>query len=355
MQRAFIVLVLLACAAFGTLRFTPIGEPAMMWWELGRPPHALLTHPDDAGRQLHEALPDVRFEHTFYYGESAGQFESIEAAAARGAQLPPELQLDFFDGLGHGITVSDDDLDEQIAQVATHIPPRFRNHLYEGILRAYTEQFASDPERVVSFADAFTSRVGLANPYNGVRIGLQRALGHDLAHAIATARRYPAAYWPALFEELGWRSVVPHPDLPEDTFDPAAPFGDQPSTGALIDYLVAVPDDARCHFIHGAMRGRILERQGLDQAGWQSLETELTRLDTTCQTAGYRGIAWGIVVLSGRESSAAQSLLAHVTDPKARATITQNVHSVAQTGRMVPVSARAGLQVTAPWELSIEL
>ncbi len=235
MKRTLPVLGVVLLVGSGVVVQLPVVEPVAMWWDLGRPPHPWLTTSTDAAQQLQTTPPELQFEHTFYYGETCGRLETLQASTARGEQVPESLRLHFYDGLGHGLSLVDQTADEMVVQIDRFVQPVYRRNLYEGILRAYTEASAAEPDQVVPFAEAFVAQVGLDDPYNGVRIGLQRALGDDLPMAITTAQRYPQRYWPALYEELGWRSVVPRPTPPDHVFE-AGPFAGQPSSRALVSY-----------------------------------------------------------------------------------------------------------------------
>ncbi len=347
MKRTLPVLGVVLLVGSGVVVQLPVVEPVAMWWDLGRPPHPWLTTSTDAAQQLQTTPPELQFEHTFYYGETCGRLETLEASTARGEQVPESLRLHFYDGLGHGLSLVDQTADEMVVQIDRFVQPVYRRNLYEGILRAYTEASAAEPDQVVPFAEAFVAQVGLDDPYNGVRIGLQRALGDDLPMAITTAQRYPQRYWPALYEELGWRSVVPRPTPPDHVFE-AGPFAGQPSSRALVSYAALVPEDARCHFVHGAMRGRILERHGLDPTGWTAIASELALLDERCLAAGYQGVAWGIAVLAGHETPQAEWWMSQVGAPDARARVKRSYERITGADRTPGSPARR----VAPWELA---
>ena len=89
--------------------------------------------------------------------------------------------------------------------VTEHAPSTVHDLLYEGAIRAFTERHAEQPEQVLAYQAEVRRVAGLADNggVNGVRIGLQRALGYDLRRAIEVGQRYPEEVQPAILEELG--------------------------------------------------------------------------------------------------------------------------------------------------------
>ncbi len=110
-----------------------------------------------------------------------------------------------------------------------------------------------------------------------MRIGLQRARGEDLPEALRVAAAYPSEWQPALFEELGWRAG-------EDRWDD-------------FDALLAqVPQEARCAFVQGAARGRVIRSPWTTTEAADAQVEELALRGAECQTSAWRGVAWGLLL-----------------------------------------------------------
>jgi hypothetical protein len=295
-------------------------ESVVDWWRRGRPPHPYIMPASIAAWRLTVVPLDDQFTHTFYYGEECGRRLSLEKAAARGRVVPRKLRAHFYDGVGHGYAPGDDVLDT-VEQIELHIPEQHMMAIHDGVLRHHTMTNMADPELVVPFAENYIRLSGLPEPYNGVRIGLQRTLGGRLPEALQVAASYPEAYWPALFEELGWRASRHKPartqDAPSRLLDDDAYW--QEAMAWVVDHQQYVPEAAMCHYIHGAARGRALGYPWQDQSGWIRIQDELDGFDKDCRTAAYQGIGWAVFIQAAHRPTRVKKMLRSITDETGRA------------------------------------
>ncbi|MCB9760152.1 MAG: hypothetical protein H6739_09990 [Alphaproteobacteria bacterium] len=236
-------------------------------------------------------LPTGSFEALFASGERCGEVLGPAALLSRAEGLSAGRREVFLDGASHGLEAPDD-LNAWFAALED-LDPSDRRYFHDGALRAYTEAAGGDPGRVVPWATDYAHRAGMRDPYNGVRIGLQRAQGYSLPTAIRLAARYPDSWWPALYEELGWRAG--------DELDRR---GEDP--GALVKL---VPEPAKCAFAHGAIRGLTqvnLPRQAED---WAPVLEVMERLPDRCTPQMWRGVAWALLISLDEHPGVAEASL----------------------------------------------
>jgi len=202
-------------------------------------------------------------------------------------RMPPELREVFWDGVAHGLPLQED-VDVFVAEVTEFTPVTVHGLLFDGVVRAFTERHAEDPEQVLEFNAAVRRAANLPDNsgVNCIRIGLQRALGYDLGKAITVGQRYPEDFQAAILEELGWRLGD---ELPRSAEAPAS---------YAASYLDLITPSRHCFFVHGLVRGwsmRALEGGG---------SIDLSGVPDECAEAGTRGLAWGAWTLRGSASEA---------------------------------------------------
>jgi len=291
-------------------------EAVRDWWRRGLPPHPYIYPATFAGSQLAGTDTDHQFSHTFYYGEECGRLLTLEDAAKRGQAVPEELRTHFFDGVGHGFAAPSDDINATVTAIEKHIPAEYTVSVHDGVLRHHTMEEKGDPTAVVQFAQKYTRLSGLPDPYNGVRIGLQRALGKNLSDALSTAKRYPKDYWPALFEELGWRSSGHRPDrlpdAPADILEDDAYWSE--ATKWVRRNADVVPESSLCHYFHGAIRGRGLRYPWQNSRGWVRIQDEIDGFDKKCRSESYQGIAWAVFIHAAHKPKLVNAMLSSITD-----------------------------------------
>lgn len=230
----------------------------------------VFDEPERAVAWIGDAEPGQRWARAFNYGEEAGRRLDVSEAERRARALTEPLLLQsYWDGYAHTAPWPDDEPANYIRAIrglsgqALHVP------LEDGVLMRFTERHAEDVPRVVAYA-AQWSTLTRRSPTNGVRVGLQHALGDDMDAAIAKAAEYPEYWQHDLYEELGWR-VGAHRD--EDLAQVRRTYA-------------AVPEGSRCWFAHGMVRGRALH-VSIDDA--IALNAEIPPI---CQAMGWHAIGW---------------------------------------------------------------
>jgi len=157
-------------------------------------------------REIAAASGEEKWLRVFSYGEEVGRHigPDLVEARRRADALEPEVRLTFYSGMAHTAHWDVEDVDAQVAEIQARVAEEHWPALFIGIYIRYTIVHDADPKLVVPFAERFSKNVGVP-PYDGVRIGVQRGLGHDIPAALALAKRYPGEYQAGIFEELGWR------------------------------------------------------------------------------------------------------------------------------------------------------
>ena len=202
---------------------------------VGAEPGPTLADLDTAGTSGEEKWLLV-----FDYGEEFGRLFGPDLAEARrrADALEPETRLTFYNGMAHTARWDVEDVDAQVEAIKLAVAEEHWPALFIGLFIRYTITNDSAPERVVPFAERLSEAVGVP-PYDGVRIGVQRGSGDDMPAALAIAARYPDAYQPGIYEELGWR-------VGDD-----GGLADPDKVAALLSGVAAAHHSS---FIHGACR-----------------------------------------------------------------------------------------------------
>lgn len=253
-----------------------------------RPGSALLDlDPAEAGRQVSVLAPERAFHETFSYGEATMAAGGMADAVARGAWLPVSARHDFYDGAAHGWRVPlESDPAQLFADLSATAPPMYRERFEDAVARSWTEQLQGDPAQVVPRVEQWARVTRTPVALDGVRVGLQRARGGNLGDAFALVEGYPADWQPALYEELGWRAA---------------------QSGWVWRWswertVAAVPPASRCAFVHGAVRGRLLNRPWADGRGGAAMASEVGARAGACAAAASQGLAWGAFIAWGPDA-----------------------------------------------------
>ena len=175
----------------------------------------------------------------FMYGESIGEADEVDLAAARerADALPDALQTTFYNGYAHTAPWDVASPEQTIEQIRTAIPAPHQASLFTGVMIRYTMMHRTAPDAVIAFAEDLKRSTGV-EPTDGIRIGFQRGTTGSLAAAIDLAQTYPVIYQQGIFEELGWRAASDH-GMDADRLTPLAR---------------RVPPPRNEFFVHGACR-----------------------------------------------------------------------------------------------------
>lgn len=245
-----------------------------------------------AALAVREERSGEQFGAAFAYGEGAGLHEDLPGLLRRAGALPVGLRGPFIDGAAHTWAPPDSVPLVVVAHnIDASLPVPWREPFHNGVFVSASIAAGGDPAVIVPRVEAYAEAHG-HRPLDGVRIGLQRAAGDDLASAIGLAATFPDAYQAALFEELGWRA------------------GDD---GAQVCALAAaVPTAERCAFVHGAARGRTLVMDWEAAGTAAALGEAVDAAACGCTASAWRGVAWGLALRWGHRPPRAQTLARRV-------------------------------------------
>ncbi|MCB9746469.1 MAG: hypothetical protein H6740_28085 [Alphaproteobacteria bacterium] len=280
---------------------------------------------------------EERFEVVFGRGELCGALLGEAAWDLDPSALSPEWQRTWYDGVGHGMRAPPADPEAWLRRVRA-LPAEVHPLAHQAAIRAWTRSVDGDPARVLPWLEAYGERVRPEEQQNGVRTGLQAALGADLPAALAVALRYPEDWHPALLEELGWRAGDRRAGLSE----------------AALPLLSALPEPARCPFAQGAARAftmRLLQDgRGAEAPGWSELPAFVHALSPSCQGAAWGGVGWAAVFGVGGQAERVAASLAPLTDPHGRVRALEVAAWAAQGGQRLPWT----LPETAPADAPLD-
>lgn len=241
---------------------------------------------------------------TFMYGEYCGHVLDLARMVEIGMSVPPHVRTEFFDGAAHSHRPVSFEAAPLIQEIQGTVPRDYQHFFHDGVVRSYTEAAMGDPETVVPFASEYASQIEGYEPFNGVRVGLQRAYRDDVSGALQRAAAYPERFQPALFEELGWR------------------VGDiqKLSLLALDDPMQWVPEASRCVFAQGVARGFVLRTEMQGAIRWPEISTQLTtHVEPLCARGTWRGLGWAVELTSAHDPAVFAQRLSWLTDPQQRA------------------------------------
>jgi len=268
--------------------------PLALWtalWLTGCDPtpgsDLLAYDPVEAGRKVGSLPAERAFHEIFSYGEATMAERGMAEAVERGARLPTSAQHDFFDGAAHGWRVPlGSDPAVLYAELSAAAPRLYRERFEDAVARSWTEQLDGVPGLVVPRVEAWARITGTPVALDGVRVGLQRSRGDDLAAALAVAARYPTDWQPALYEELGWRAAQSR-----------WVWG-----WRWERTLGTVPPATQCAFVHGSVRGRLLLRPWTDTAQAAAFAGDMAGHAGGCPAAASQGLAWGALIAWGPDA-----------------------------------------------------
>ena len=221
-----------------------------------------------------------------------------------GMAVPLHVRTEFFDGAAHSHRPVSFEATPLIRQIQETVPRDYQHFFHDGVLRSYTEEVMGEPEKVVAFASDYADQVEGYAPFNGVRVGLQRAYRDDVSGALQRAAAYPEEFQPALFEELGWR------------------VGDIQKLSLLTqgDSIQWVPEASRCVFAQGVARGFVLRTEMQGAIRWPEISTQLTTyVEPICARGTWRGLGWAVELTSAHDPVVFAQRLSWITDPQQRA------------------------------------
>jgi len=257
------------------------------------------------------------------WGEVACAHADIPVALGQAQALPADLQAGFMDGCAHRLRLDVSDPAAAAARIVATVPQRWQLYVHEAALRRLAADADLQPDAVLArTADYVAAAPGL-DPRNAVRTELQWTLGDDLQDALTLALRYPPDWQPAMLEELGWRA------------------GDQRTGSEAAALAEGLPDDVRCSFVRGAVRGRVLRQPDGTPWTWAQLDAWRAPLPG-CAGDQAKGIAWAFQIQQGGDRSGIEASIAAIADPALR-------RAVEQAAETLPGPSRPGLTTTL-WE-----
>jgi len=262
-------------------------------------PNPLTVTPGEVGEFFSSQTGPTQSMNTFMYGEWCGRQLPLENIVAISREIPPQTLAEFFDGAAHGYTPETHEAKVLVPIIESTIPKMYQHFFHDGVIRSFTEEHKADPAQVIPFVTKYAEQIENYTPHNGVRVGLQRALGHSPTRAMEMAALYPEDYHAALFEELGWK-IGDGLDL----------------TRIQSEGLVAhVPETSHCVLAQGIARGYVLGMEMKKQISWPQIETELTtHVAPICERGTWRGVGWAVELLSARNADEFSRMLSWMTD-----------------------------------------
>ncbi len=279
------------------------GDPPPALMRLGAP-NPMTSSPSQIAAFVKRITGPEQSLTTFMYGEYCGWVLDLDRLVEIGMAVPKHVQTEFFDGAAHGYRPDGFETANLIARIESAVPADYRRFFHDGVLRSYTEKVRGDPEKVVDFASDYASRVEGYGPFNGVRVGLQRAYGDNISEALLKAAEYPDDFQPALFEELGWR------------------VGDGLDLARLSreGLTKLVPESSECVFAQGVARGYVLRTEMKGEIDWAEISKQLTEyVEPICARGAWRGLGWAVELTSAHRAGEFSRRLSWMKDARQRA------------------------------------
>ena len=270
------------------------------------------------------------WESVFVEGERLGA-GPLEGAVQNAASVPPELARVYLDGVAHGLAPVSD-VTAFAAVVNGRVPHEARRALWRGAIRAEVQEHPEQPGQAMARVHVLRAQGELSDNEvaDGVRVGLQRAVGYDLELAFEVAARWPAELQPAIFEELGWRLGD---ELPLRVGSLEAP---------LARILPKVPEAWHCTFVHGVLRGVTMRTPGRPLDGLVGSAPE------ACRVAAARGVGWAAWELEFEDPTKRDSLIRSLLKDPELAVLAQE--SVVGEGRAGAAPGMPGGPRRLIWE-----
>ena len=246
-------------------------------------PHPWIYSPSHSAEKIQAVPEGRRWMVAHGYGALSAQTLNVEAFRSRADALPDGLEHAYYDGAAHHFGFDVDDINGTVSAIEDHIPALHRLLFYDGMVRRFTRDHATDPSAVIAWTKKVSERSGEDDLVNGIRIGIQQALGRTMDKAIAVAATYPPAMHHQLYEELGWR------------------VGDEDpvSIEAFQQFEAGVPPLARCSFAEGMARGRILSLMAEENPWWAAVKEFHHSLSKNCADSIESGIAEALLIAVG--------------------------------------------------------
>ena len=215
--------------------------------------------------------PEHRFLSIFYIGETQFSSASMEEIAHVAAELEEQYQFDFYDGVAYGYDWSIQPPDDLIAAIQTFVPNHYQERLINGLLMSVVMDSNGDLEVIQETILQFKQRFPNEHLLDGLRVGLQRRLGHQPKPALQLALALDEGYQLAILEELGWRVGT----------DFLAQFVKEP-------WDMDMSEEKRCIYRHGIARG--LTQDYLDRGHLEKAVQKTQILAPTCSQAVWQGV-----------------------------------------------------------------
>ena len=229
--------------------------------------------------KIRDTPPESSFAHLFRAGERCGLQHDLPRLIEMGSQLGRDNALVFLDGAAHTHAFDPRQVSESLQAVQRDVPLEYRTLFLKGVALHQALAHGDQPQRMLDFARTFQKVTGEPIPFDGIRVGLQRKMGDDMAKAVSIAMQYPAAYHRPLLEELGWRATVHH--NPETVLGRAA--------------AQSIPTPTRCIFVRGAIRGWTLRQPLSTRSEWTTLHRSIRPALQACPSEGRMGLAWAFI------------------------------------------------------------
>lgn len=253
-----------------------------------------------AGGDRIAQLPAAQHRHAAYgLGFLSGMAQDLEGIGVLGETLSAELLPAFKEGVSDGLHPDIEHPEDWWATVTSALPAAYQAACMDALIRAYTEAHAETPDDVLAFVARVVGLLPGHDGSGGVYVGLQQALGGDMAKAIAVAQTYPEALRAAMIEELGWRR--------------GADVGLQP--GAWTEVVGELTAEQACIFGAGMVRGAVLQTlpQGLNWS--DSYGVFADALPAQCRAALDQSVAQTLWVALGTDKDVLEAEVMGLPQP----------------------------------------
>ena len=272
-------------------------------------PHPLISNAEDSATKILSGKPERRWIVTHSYGGLSAQNADLEEIRERGEALPDGLRYTYYAGAAHRQRFDFDELDSWLADIKRNIPSEHQHLFHEGIVRLYTREHGTDPQRVIDFATEISNKTQTENLSDGIRIGIQEEFGGDIRDAIQIALKYPTDLYYPLFEELGGR-------IGHDHGIDAKHWREHESM---------LPENTLCWLAEGMTRGAMLSMLEEDQIWWPSVLEFREAIASDCTPEVTSGIAEGLLIVFGDSQDALKKQLDQVKNPADRIVLEQSL------------------------------
>ena len=181
----------------------------LLWW--GSPvPVPGMHSAQEAADQIAESDPVTQRAAARKYGALVAKTSDWEGMAERGAALPLYVQDTYFSAVAYSDFLSGLSPDDALEQMQQHLPETYHPLFCNGLVRLYASANAASPDDVLTYMDTLAEVCGGVDLADGLRIGVQEAMGESLGEAFAVIETYPPDLHDLMVEELGWRHGDAH-------------------------------------------------------------------------------------------------------------------------------------------------